>query len=170
MYFRIIKAYLAKKAEFFHDTELAKLMNRVKEQREREFSDHESFSKHVDTLGEKIDVEQLYTRGLTFYEDPATGSRRLGLDVRGLRHKGDGRDLAETLGEKYLGIPLIYDHRAKKLFVSSVLSDEDVILNIQEAARRDLLDGHDLQSAKDLAKLIVDLRKNKDAILKEFAN
>jgi hypothetical protein len=170
MNFRIIRAYLVRKAEFFHETELARLMNRVKEQREREFGeDIEGFRKHVEALDEKFDVEKIYTKGLEFYEDPATGARRLGLDVRGLNHKGSGWHRAIELGKKYLGVPLIYDSRAEKLFVGDILADEDVIFHLQEATRRDLLTGHELELVKKLAKLIVDLRENKDKILKEFS-
>jgi len=167
--FRIIKAYLAKKAELFHGSEMARLMDRVRQQRMAEFGSEKELRKHVEELEQDtIPVEKLYTKGLTFYEDPVTRSRKLALDISNLTPPTNARELARDLGQRYLGTDLVYDGQSKKLWVGDLLTDEDVVLYLQDGARSGVMSGHDLNAARELAKLIVNLQHNKDKILKEF--
>lgn len=169
-YFRIIYAHLLRKAGFFHDTELAKLQERVREQRMREFGTEKEVREHVERLADEITVESLYTKGLQFYDDSFNSSRQLALDISHLNLPSNIGSKAKDLGTKYLNTELLYDPTHKKLWVQSVLADEDVVLYLQDQARAGTLSGHDLDGAKKLVKLIQNLNAHKDQILKELAD
>lgn len=165
------EAYNANKAAFFNDSEMSGLMDRVRQQRMSEFGTEKELRQQVENLGEEpIDVNQLYTKGLTFFPDWITGSRKLALDISGITPPPDAENVARALGQKYLGADLRYDPRRNKLWVASLNGDEDVVLYLQEQARSGEMSLHDRAAAKELAEFINRLQQNQEQILKEFSS